>query len=59
LENINTCKERTVVLNLVWLEYDFNEKLVTIEYYVKDKDYPSIKLSFGDFIKLLKKDRHK
>jgi hypothetical protein len=49
LKNITTHEEKTIILNLVQLEYDFDKNYITIEYYVEDKNYPNKILSFEEF----------
>jgi hypothetical protein len=53
LNNIKAHNEKTIVLNHVQLEYNFDKKYVIIVYFVKDKEFPDKKLSFEEFENIL------
>ena len=53
LNNIKSCKEKTIVLNLVHLDYNFKDKYINIFYYVEDNEFPEKILSFEEFENIL------
>lgn len=55
LENLKTEEKVKIVLNLVQLKFDFEKKNVVISYYMVDKVYPDVKLSFRELKELLSK----
>jgi len=52
-DNLFTHKQKTIRMNLVYVEYNFDQKQIKIDYYVKDENYPSMEISFNDFEKLI------
>ncbi|MCG8710942.1 hypothetical protein JHU04_004259 [Brenneria sp. 4F2] len=55
LGNIQTEEKKVIRLNLVYLTYNFQSKVVLLEYYVEDDEYPHVEMSFAELIELLKK----
>ena len=53
LRNLDSKESREEVLNLVQLYFDFENSIVTVKYYVKDRRYPDQILSFDEFRDLL------
>ena len=53
LTNMKTQSKKTIVLNLVELDFHFDKKEVELIYYAVDSKYPNTKLSFEEFKKKL------
>lgn len=53
LNNLESENRRTIILNLVELEFDFSNQEVEIMYYAIDDEYPNTKLNFLKFREIL------
>jgi hypothetical protein len=48
-----------MVFNLTIIEFDFTNEQAIIYYFVEDKDYPDVELSFNELINILTKELSK
>ncbi|WP_143310275.1 hypothetical protein [Chitinophaga vietnamensis] len=53
IANITTKKETAIILNLTEITYDFDNKKVTLTYYVEDPNYPAVEITFDEFLNIL------
>jgi hypothetical protein len=49
LDNLVSQDKKRIRMNLVYVEYNFDKQTVKIDYFVEDKNYPSIELFFYEF----------
>ena len=49
LDNLTLREKNIIRMNLVYVEYHFDNNSVKIDYYIEDETYPSIELSFEEF----------
>jgi hypothetical protein len=53
LETIKLRNRTEIVLNLFNIDFDYQKEIVLINYYVVDKKFPSVNLTFDQFKELL------